>query len=511
MIPFTNRDTMGKTKLEKRRASEWSYYLQEGTTVQTLILSKDRFGTAGEAKRWVRTHKFKAKKIDETESSYRFRQRDPSEFRRGSFRTIEIAEGVKAVIGRLKDVQAKETISYLGDVGDILLKEGSTTGNSWVQVFTLGKFQHPQGEFNVDDGFLKNIVSSFQYMTNRGAEVPVDYEHGSAIPGATPEAARAAGWVTEIDHRPGEGLWANVSWTDDAIDFIRSREYRFISPEFHPDYTDELGKDLGPTLLAVGLVNRPHLKGMEAVSLKERHMSESVIEEVVVETAEEVVVEEPIEVELSSDASSETVKAGYESDMEMLHNRLDEIARVVADLVGDVDREKSKEEDEVMAEYEEPKMKEQALPEEVTTLLAEMNARLQRVEAENKELKAERDAVAAKADLDLAFRQGRITRAQVEPLMSLRLKDKAAFDAIVAATPEGTVASSETEIGVCGDAAPEASGDLIETIRSRANDAGISFSKAWKQVSKEEPELVAEHMRKTRNTNGHVGRILGGQ
>jgi hypothetical protein len=140
-----------------------------------------------------------------------------------------------------------------------------------------------------------------------------------------------------------------------------------------------------------------------------------------------------------------------------------------------------------------------------------MNARIQAVEAENAQLKADRNSIAAKADVDKAFREGRITRAQVEPLMSLRLKDKDAYEAIIGASPENTVANAEAEIGVYGDAAPAEKGDLIETIRSRASEAGIAFSEAWKQVSKEEPELVAEHMRKTRNTNGHVGRILGGQ
>lgn len=39
---------------------------------------------------------------DETENSFRYRVKDPEKFQDGSFRTIDITDGVKAVIGRLK-------------------------------------------------------------------------------------------------------------------------------------------------------------------------------------------------------------------------------------------------------------------------------------------------------------------------------------------------------------------------------------------------------------------------
>lgn len=73
------------------------------TVVQTLILSKSVF-TKVQANAWITAHNYKIKPgaPDETEDSYRYRQRDPSEFREGSLRTIEMTRGVKAVIGKLK-------------------------------------------------------------------------------------------------------------------------------------------------------------------------------------------------------------------------------------------------------------------------------------------------------------------------------------------------------------------------------------------------------------------------
>ena len=77
-----------------------------GMIVQTLILSKDSFRTMDAARRWVKSHGFKSghrgKSPDETSSSFRFRQRDPGDFKKGSFRTFSMTTGVKAVAGRLK-------------------------------------------------------------------------------------------------------------------------------------------------------------------------------------------------------------------------------------------------------------------------------------------------------------------------------------------------------------------------------------------------------------------------
>jgi hypothetical protein len=75
---------------------------EDPTTVQTLIFDKDKFSVE-EAKKWATDHDFKASKVDEPESgdTIRIRQRDPGDFK-GDMRTIELKDGVKAVIGHLK-------------------------------------------------------------------------------------------------------------------------------------------------------------------------------------------------------------------------------------------------------------------------------------------------------------------------------------------------------------------------------------------------------------------------
>jgi hypothetical protein len=94
------------------------------TTVQTLIFDKEKFRTESEVRRWVKEHGFRVLQskeeitkpgIDETRNTWRVRQRPPTDFVPGSFKTIQLTEGVKAVIGRLKErkTAAEEALDLL--------------------------------------------------------------------------------------------------------------------------------------------------------------------------------------------------------------------------------------------------------------------------------------------------------------------------------------------------------------------------------------------------------------
>lgn len=76
----------------------------ERTTVQTLLFPKDAF-TVATARAWAKQHNFQAPKVDSGSARatrLRVRQREPSAFQKGSFRTILLdhARGVEAVIGK---------------------------------------------------------------------------------------------------------------------------------------------------------------------------------------------------------------------------------------------------------------------------------------------------------------------------------------------------------------------------------------------------------------------------
>lgn len=93
----------------------------ETTDIQTLILSKERFETLEEAKTWIKDNDFRSDKVDETDNSFRFRQLDPATCKEDSFRTIEITDGVSAVICRTKAVAPQNTKQKpdIDNIGDL--------------------------------------------------------------------------------------------------------------------------------------------------------------------------------------------------------------------------------------------------------------------------------------------------------------------------------------------------------------------------------------------------------
>ena len=69
-----------------------------GTSIQTLLFSKDNF-TEKSAKSWAEHNDMKYGKTDIKENTIRIRQNSPFQYKKDSFRTIELTDGVKAVIG----------------------------------------------------------------------------------------------------------------------------------------------------------------------------------------------------------------------------------------------------------------------------------------------------------------------------------------------------------------------------------------------------------------------------
>ena len=90
--------------------------------------------------------------------------------------------------------------------------------------------------------------------------IVIDYEHQTLRAESNGQPAPAAGWITRVEWRAGQGLFAAVNWTDAAKARIASGEYRYISAVIT---ADEAGTVVGMHLAA--LVNHPALLGMEPV------------------------------------------------------------------------------------------------------------------------------------------------------------------------------------------------------------------------------------------------------
>lgn len=139
---------------------------------------------------------------------------------------------------------------------------------SWAQVLRVGKFTHAAyGEFEVTTDDLANIVRNFKdgVRPKPPTRLVVDYNHGD-------DSGRAAGWITDLELRNSDTeLWAQVEWTEEAAEAIRTRQFQFTSAEIAFAYQDkESGEDRGPTLLAMAITNRPFVEGMAPLALSER-------------------------------------------------------------------------------------------------------------------------------------------------------------------------------------------------------------------------------------------------
>jgi phage I-like protein len=131
------------------------------------------------------------------------------------------------------------------------LNEGSQNQASnlpeWIRVLPLGKVElaDHREPFTVDAASLKSMVTAFR---SRGIDLVIDYEHQSL----NGERAPAAGWIKDLEAR-GDGLWAQVDWTQQAAEYLAQREYRYFSPVLRLD--PETRKPMA--LMHVGLTNVP--------------------------------------------------------------------------------------------------------------------------------------------------------------------------------------------------------------------------------------------------------------
>lgn len=67
--------------------------------VQSVLLSRDKFKTLGEAKEWLTSHGYKYALPDTTPSFYRFRQRDPHRLEMTHrLRTIKIGDAGNLIV-----------------------------------------------------------------------------------------------------------------------------------------------------------------------------------------------------------------------------------------------------------------------------------------------------------------------------------------------------------------------------------------------------------------------------
>jgi len=180
-----------------------------------------------------------------------------------------------------KDDKDAESFAFANANGVVLKKEANEpqiyialkeTNFKEIKLLYPGEFKHTlYGEFKVTE---KDIDQAIENWNNKIAtrldesgksELPMNYQHAGHD--KNPEIAKASGWIKGLVKK-GKELWAKIDWTDKAKEFIKNKEFKYISPEFHKNWEDETGKKCGFTILGAALTNVNFLKkGMPALAL----------------------------------------------------------------------------------------------------------------------------------------------------------------------------------------------------------------------------------------------------
>jgi len=146
-------------------------------------------------------------------------------------------------------------------------------------ILRTGTFQYKGRKLSFTTARLNRIVKNFERF-NRAEEIPLDYDHGTAI-GTSVEARKAAGWLVALSVEPdpdrkGQSiLWGDFKVNPPAKEYVENGEYRFLSAEIDENYMHpEAQEDVGDYLQAIALTNRPFVENLPGMVLMTKAAAE---------------------------------------------------------------------------------------------------------------------------------------------------------------------------------------------------------------------------------------------
>ena len=148
-----------------------------------------------------------------------------------------------------------------------------------IQIIPFGEdIPTEKGPFTLDEEGAKAIILDFDAQKN---DMVIDYEHRTL----SGQEAPAAGWIKKLfavipaseekdsgqagttkgqagmTEKKAPGIWAVVEWTDRAKQYLKNREYRYLSPVF----LKRLSDNKVVRLINAALTNQPAIDGMEPI------------------------------------------------------------------------------------------------------------------------------------------------------------------------------------------------------------------------------------------------------
>ena len=122
-----------------------------------------------------------------------------------------------------------------------------------IQILPLGRVHSQKGDFNVDDESFELIRKQFK---DRKLDLVIDYEHQTLSDVQAP----AGGWIKDL-YKGEDAIIAKVEWTPKAAEYLKNKEYRYLSPVVLVRKRDQKAT----AIHSVALTNTPAIDGMFAL------------------------------------------------------------------------------------------------------------------------------------------------------------------------------------------------------------------------------------------------------
>ena len=165
----------------------------------------------------------------------------------------------QAAVALLASAETAGVPIMLGFAHELQLDDGVVP--EWIQLMPLTPFSHPRfGVTDPSEQLIDLIIANLERDEN---DLVVDYNHQSVRDGDAP----AAGFCDRFERR-ADGLWGHLAgWTRKAIERLKSREYRWISPTIMWVAFDRATDAwIGPSLHSIALTNTPQIDGMADIT-----------------------------------------------------------------------------------------------------------------------------------------------------------------------------------------------------------------------------------------------------
>jgi len=169
--------------------------------------------------------------------------------------------------GVIKKGRERGSETQLPDVllDQVLAADGA--GLVEIPIAVTGAWKRGSSEFSLTQDDLGRMAANFKKRKN--GEINVDYDHASEMTdvargGPIPSAGRI------LKMRSNGALYAGIEFTARALELIRNKEYRYVSPAIDWSATDkQTGNPQGTTLTSLALTNRPFLEELPPIRLSE--------------------------------------------------------------------------------------------------------------------------------------------------------------------------------------------------------------------------------------------------